>query len=82
MSDLSPPQNMMVSVVVPVYCGADYLAALVAALDDLRREWQAQGAPFTLAEAIFVEDAAIDDSGARIDQLPAIWERLIAAGFE
>ena len=69
MSDLSPPQNMMVSVVVPVYCGADYLAALVAALDDLRREWQAQGAPFTLAEAIFVEDAAIDDSGARIDQL-------------
>lgn len=54
---------MMVSVVVPVYCGSDYLAALVAALDELRREWQAQGAPFTLAEAIFVDDAAIDDSG-------------------
>lgn len=69
MSDLSPPQNMMVSVVVPVYCGSDYLAALVAALDELRREWQAKGAPFTLAEAIFVDDAAIDDSGARIDQL-------------
>ena len=69
MSDTSQPQSMMVSVVVPVYCGSDYLEALVAALDDLRRDWQAQGAPFSLAEVIFVDDAAIDDSGNKIDHL-------------
>ncbi|RCW81069.1 glycosyltransferase [Paracoccus lutimaris] len=69
MSDAPQPQSMMISVVVPVYCGSDYLEALVAALDELRREWQAQGAPFSLAEAIFVDDAAIDDSGSKIDRL-------------
>ncbi|KGJ02423.1 hypothetical protein IT41_17465 [Paracoccus halophilus] len=55
--------------VVPVYCGSDYLEALVEALDSLRREWQAQEAPFFLAEAIFVDDAAIDQSGPLIDRL-------------
>ncbi len=62
-------QSMMVSVVVPIYCGFDYLEALAAALDRLRRDWIAQEAPFFLAEAILVDDAAIDASGAEIDRL-------------
>lgn len=69
MSDAPRPQSMMISVVVPVYCGSDYLDALVAALAELRGDWQSQGAPFSLAEVIFVDDAAIDDSGAKIDRL-------------
>lgn len=59
----------MISVVVPVYCGEKYLQALVVALDELRRTWLEQDAPFFLAEAIFVDDAAIDDSGPLIDLL-------------
>lgn len=69
MKDTPQPRSMTVSVVVPVYCGSDYLEALVAALDDLRRDWLAQGAPFALAEVILVDDAAIDDSGGKIDHL-------------
>ena len=69
MSDTPRPGTTMISVVVPVYCGANYLEALTAALDELRREWLEQGAPFLLAETIFVDDAAIDDSGPLIDRL-------------
>ncbi|RQP05847.1 glycosyltransferase (plasmid) [Paracoccus sp. MA] len=69
MSDISWSQGIMVSVVVPVYSGSDYLESLAGALSDLRRDWQEQEAPFLLAEAIFVDDAAIDDSGAKIDRL-------------
>ncbi|WP_313352843.1 glycosyltransferase [Paracoccus sp. (in: a-proteobacteria)] len=59
----------MVSIVVPIYSGSDYVEPLVAALDDLRRQWQEQETPFFLAEVIFVDDAAIDDSAAKIDRL-------------
>lgn len=69
MSDIPQAQGTTISVVVPVYCGSDYLETLVGALDSLRREWQAQAAPFFLAEAIFVDDAAIDQSGKLIDRL-------------
>lgn len=69
MSDTTQPRRLTLSVVVPVYCGSDYLEALVQALDTLRREWNEQGAPFVLAEAIFVDDAAIDQSGPLIDRL-------------
>lgn len=69
MSDAPQPKSTTISVVVPVYSGGDYLEALLQAIDALRREWLAQDAPFFLAEAIFVDDAAIDDSGTLIDRL-------------
>lgn len=69
MSEISKTQGIMVSIVVPVYCGSDYLTPLAEALDGLRRQWQQQQTPFFLAEAIFVDDAAIDDSAARIETL-------------
>lgn len=67
--DVVRPPVTTVSVVVPVYCGAAYLPDLVAELDALRNEWTRQGAPFILAEAILVDDAAIDASGALLDEL-------------
>lgn len=67
---LSPsPQSLTVSVVIPVYCGQDYLQDLVTELELLRDNWLASDSPFFLAEVILVEDAAIDGSGALIDQL-------------
>lgn len=63
------PPVTTVSVVVPVYCGAAYLSDLVAALDALRSEWRQQGSPFVLAEAILVDDAAIDASGDLLEEL-------------
>ncbi|MFD2134581.1 glycosyltransferase [Novosphingobium resinovorum] len=65
----SPSPLATVSIVVPVYAGAAYLRALVSALDALRLEWQEHGAPLILAEAIFVDDAAIDASGPLLDEL-------------
>lgn len=58
-----------VSIVVPVYCGAAYLSDLVAELDGLRNEWRQQGSPFVLAEAILVDDAAVDASGDLLEEL-------------
>lgn len=66
---VNPQPLATVSIVVPVYAGSSYLRQLVAELDALRNEWQQQGAPFVLAEAIFVDDAAIDSSGPLIDEL-------------
>lgn len=58
-----------ISIVVPVYCGGEYLRTLTRAIDDLRLDLQAQDCPFALAEIIFVDDAAIDDSAPLIDRL-------------
>ncbi len=53
---------MIISVVIPVYSGADHLVALNEALARERQRWQTEGAPFELGEAIFVDDASIDSS--------------------
>lgn len=63
------PLPVTISIVIPVYCGSEYLQKLTASMDDLRLNWQARGTPFALAEAIFVDDAAIDNSSRIIDQL-------------
>lgn len=78
MPDTPQTRHLTISVVVPVYSGSGFLEALVAALDDLRRSWADNGAPFVLAEAIFVEDAAIDQSGPLIDQLAATHPWIVA----
>ena len=57
-SDLSSAPPITVSVVVPVYSGADYLAALIAEIERVRTGWSDSGAPLRLVEAILVDDAA------------------------
>lgn len=58
-----------VSIVVPVYAGAEYLTRLVDEVEVLRDAWTAQGAPFALAELILVDDSAIDGSPDLVDLL-------------
>ncbi len=60
---------VLISVVVPVYAGQDYLPRLVEALAAVRAGWESWGAPFRLGEAILVDDAAIDGSPAILDAL-------------
>jgi glycosyltransferase involved in cell wall biosynthesis len=69
MTDSFQPRRLTLSVVVPVYSGSEFLGTLVSLLDALRQDWDRTGAPFVLAEAIFVDDAAIDASGPLIDRL-------------
>jgi polyisoprenyl-phosphate glycosyltransferase len=60
----------ILSVVVPVYQGAKHLPDLMAALAAARRELETSS-PLRLAEAFFVDDAAIDASDAVLDRLRA-----------
>ncbi len=53
---------IQVSTVTPVYRGEVYLSSLVAALDAIRAEWQANKSPLHLLEAIFVDDGSSDGS--------------------
>jgi undecaprenyl-phosphate 4-deoxy-4-formamido-L-arabinose transferase len=55
--------------VVPVYSGADYLAALIAEIERVRAGWSDGGAPLRLVEAVLVDDAAIDSSPTIADRL-------------
>jgi len=68
-SDLSSVPPITVSVVVPVYSGADYLDALLAEIERVRTTWSDSGAPLRLVEAILVDDAAVDSSPEIADQL-------------
>lgn len=54
--------TLTLSTVTPVYSGACYLEKLVQALSILREKWMDSNAPIALIEAIFVNDAAVDDS--------------------
>lgn len=60
--------QFIVSIVVPVYSGSEYLDALIVAIEDLRFRWETNAAPVTLGEVIFVDDAAIDSSATTIDR--------------
>lgn len=51
-----------VSLVIPVYSGEDYLAALVDAIEAVRADWLKRDYPILLAEAIFVDDHSKDGS--------------------
>src|SRR6478735_3726841 len=67
--DLPSASPITLSVVVPVYSGADYLAALIAEIDRVRTGWSDSGAPLRLVEAILVDDAAVDSSPTIADRL-------------
>lgn len=66
------PENIKLSVVIPVYSGADYIESLAQQLDALRFQWIDNNAPVTLTEAVFVDDAAIDHS---LDVLNSLSEK-------
>ncbi len=59
------------SIVIPVYSGADYLEKLVHQIDELCTSWITHDAPIALSEAIFVDDASIDNSSSILNDLSA-----------
>lgn len=61
--------KITLTAVIPVYSGKDYLPALAAELDELRTHWNTSAAPLQLIEAIFVDDASIDDSAEVLEDL-------------
>ena len=62
-------KKIKLSVVIPVYSGTEYLESLVRQIDALRSRWIENNAPVSLSEAIFVDDAAIDNSLAVLNAL-------------
>lgn len=71
--------TLTISTVTPVYYGQDYLEKLIVAIDEVRRQWEAEGCPFRLAESIFVNDDAIDASAEVLERLALVypWVRVI-----
>jgi polyisoprenyl-phosphate glycosyltransferase len=64
-----PPATL--SVVVPVYQGAQHLETLVAALASVRAGLETAGAPVRLYEAFFVDDGSTDGSASVLAGLQA-----------
>ena len=62
-------QRLSVSVVIPVYSGAVYLTELVDELNALREHWSGRNEGLSLTEAVFVDDGAIDQSSAILEDL-------------
>jgi polyisoprenyl-phosphate glycosyltransferase len=62
-------KKITLSIVTPVYSGANYLESLVRELDKLRSRWITNNAPIELTESIFVNDASIDNSLAVLNAL-------------
>lgn len=60
---------LALSVVVPVFRGEPFLTSLVEELQLLEGELVARRAPIRLAEALFVDDRAVDRSPALLDEL-------------
>jgi len=61
--------KVLLSVVVPVYRGEAYLEELVKRLSIVRSEIEASSLPLRLVEAVFVDDSAVDDSTALLEEL-------------
>jgi len=61
--------NLSLSIVVPVYSGADFLEQLVSEIEKIRLEWSGLRVPCRIDEVIFVDDSAIDSSAQVLDTL-------------
>ncbi|WP_164517346.1 glycosyltransferase [Tabrizicola piscis] len=72
------PSPLSISFVVPVYSGEDYLERLVMSVESIRDDWEREGAPVRLSELLLVDDAAIDGSPAKIDDLAAARPWIVA----
>ena len=73
-------QVLKISTVTPVYSGEVYLRSLVESLSAIRSEWARLHCPFQLEECIFVDDNAVDGSGAVLEALSTEhpWVRVIS----
>ncbi len=71
--------KIYISIVVPVYSGAEYLRDLATAIEQARTDADQSGMPVEIIEAIFVDDGAIDDSPRILDELQHehAWIRVI-----
>lgn len=79
-SDIYPEgASVSVSAVVPVYSGQRYLENLATEFEMLRAQWASAGAPMYLAEVVFVDDAAVDQSAQLLETLTAkySWVRVV-----
>jgi glycosyltransferase involved in cell wall biosynthesis len=72
-------EKILVSVVIPVYSGEKYLQALAHELGKVKSQWDADGYPMCLVEAIFVDDAAVDTSSVVLKSLAEShdWVRVV-----
>lgn len=61
--------TISISVIVPVYTGASFLRELTQEIERVRERWIASGAPLSIEELIFVDDAAIDNSADVLDDI-------------
>lgn len=66
-----------ISLVIPVYAGADYLEALMAEIETTRAQFETNGAPYRIREVIFVDDGARDASPDIIDRLGATHDYVV-----
>ena len=60
---------LQLSVVVPVYAGAEYLDDLCDELAALANDLQTNDVPIRLSEAVFVDDASRDNSSEVLEAL-------------
>lgn len=72
-------ETLLLSTVTPVYRGGRYLPELVDALQEVQRDLRARQLPVELLEAIFVDDAAVDDSVSVLRELQQTrpWIRIV-----
>lgn len=75
----NPNNKVLISLVVPVYSGANYLEELVTSIARLRETWISGQAPLHLEEVIFVNDDAVDESAVVLSALSEgrAWMRVL-----
>jgi len=61
--------HLNISIVVPVYSGENYLKDLVDQISALHKKWIGENYTLQLLEAIFVDDASVDQSSKILDEL-------------
>ena len=74
--------SVTVSTVIPVFRGASFLPALVAAIDAERVVWERDDIPVQLLECIFVDDGSTDGSAEILTDLATRypWIQVVSLG--
>jgi len=62
-------KKIMISIIVPVYSGDDYLNELATRVNIIKIKWEEDNAPIELGELIFVDDNSIDKSALILNSL-------------